>query len=323
MTSSGRSRRAAVLAVTAALLALSACSSSAGAGSAGASRTQQRAATSSAEVAAASTAETRVVATGDIACPAGGKVSATTCQQGATAKTALAFRPDLVLTLGDHQYQSNSLAEYQASYARSWGQLLAKTRPTIGNHEYLTPGAAGYFDYFRDRQPGPPGYYRVTTNGWNVYVLNSNCTKVSCSTEAKWLDQQMAAHPSRCSLVTMHHPRYSSGLEHGNNTAVRPLWAAAYKHRNDVVLSGHDHDYERFARMDGDGHVQSQRGMMEFVAGAGGNSLYHLGTRKAGSAYFQASRPGVLEMLLKSGSYSWAFKATNGTTLDSGSRSCL
>ena len=132
-----------------------------------------------------------------------------------------------MLTLGDHQYDKNTLAEYRASYDKSWGALLPRTRPAIGNHEYKTAGASGYYTYFRSRQPGPPGYYRVTAGGWNIYVLNSNCGFVSCGAEAAWLDRQMKAHPSRCSLVTMHHPRYSSGYEHGNNTAVKPLWAAA------------------------------------------------------------------------------------------------
>ena len=332
MTSSGRTRRAGVLGVAAALLALTACGSTPSGGSGTGST--ERATPSSAR--ALTTAQTplttplplgastvRVVAAGDIACPPGGTVTATTCQQAATAATARAFRPDLVLTLGDHQYEEDSLAQFQASYASSWGTLLSKTRPAIGNHEYRTPGAAGYYSYFEDRQPGAPGYYRVTAGSWNVYVLNSNCTQVSCATEAAWLDRQMAAHPSRCSVVTMHHPRYSSGSEHGDNTAVKPLWAAAYRHRNDLVLSGHDHDYERFARMDASGHVRPRRGMMEIVAGAGGKNLYHLGTRKAGSAYFQARKPGVLQLLLRNGAYTWSFKATDGTVMDSGSRSCL
>ncbi len=265
----------------------------------------------------------RVVAVGDIACPAGRPVTPTQCQQGATASLARRLAPDLVLTLGDHQYDSASLAEFRASYAKSWGALLSRTRPTIGNHEYVTPGAAGYYSYFRGRQPGPPGYYRVRAGSWQIYLLNGNCDKTSCAREATWLNRQMRAHRSRCSLVTMHQPRFSSGFEHGNDPAVAPLWRVAYRHRNDLVLSGHDHDYERFVRMDAVGHLKPRRGMTEIVAGTGGASLYHLGTRKRGSVYYQARQFGVLELLLRPRSFSWAFRTIDGQTPDSGSRRCL
>ena len=271
---------------------------------------------------AASPGTLRVVAVGDIACEPGRPASGTACRQAETAALARSLDPDLVLTLGDHQYDANSLAEFAGSYDRSWGSLRSRTRPAIGNHEYKTPGASGYYSYFKGRQPGSPGYYRVAANGWNVYVLNSNCDRVSCPAEAGWLDRQMRAHPSRCSIVTMHHPRYSSGLEHGNNTAVTPLWRAAYRHRNELVLSGHDHDYERFQPMDADGHVQRRRGMVELVAGTGGNSLYHLGTRKLGSVYYQARTPGVLFLALKARAYSWSYRSISGAVLDSGSRRC-
>jgi hypothetical protein len=264
----------------------------------------------------------RVVAVGDIACEPGRPPSGRLCRQAATAGLARRLQPDLVLTLGDHQYDKASLADFQGSYANSWGTLLSKTRPAIGNHEYKTAGAAGYYTYFKSRQPGPPGYYRVVANRWNIYVLNSNCGKVSCARQATWLNRQMAAHPSRCSIITMHHPRYSSGFEHGNNLAVKPLWAAAYQHRNDVVLAGHDHDYERFRPMDGSGHVKPQRGMVGFVAGTGGANLYHLGTRKRGSVYYQGRTPGVLLLSLRSGSFGWSFHSIAGTVMDSGSRSC-
>jgi Calcineurin-like phosphoesterase len=265
----------------------------------------------------------RVVAAGDIACPPGLAVTPTQCQQDATAALARRLDPSLVLTLGDHQYNESSLAQFNASYANSWGTLRPRTRPAIGNHEYLTPGASGYYTYFRNRQPGPPGYYRVAAGAWQVFVLNSNCDKVSCAREATWLDRQMKAHPSKCSMITMHHPRYSSGGEHGNDPAVIPLWRAAYKHHNDLVLSGHEHDYERFNRMDAVGHLRPYRGMLEFVVGTGGRNLYPLGKHKLGSAYYQDTRFGVLRLSLGPRRFSWAFRAIDGRVLDSGSRTCL
>jgi predicted phosphodiesterase len=263
----------------------------------------------------------RVVAAGDIACAPGEPVSRTRCQQAATAALAGRLNPALVLTLGDMQYDKASLAELEGSFAKSWGKLLSRTRPTAGNHEYLTPGASGYYQYFRGRQPGPPGNYSVVAGAWRVFVVNSNCDKVSCAAQARWLRQAMAARPTRCSLVTMHHPRFSSG-EHGNSLTVKPMWAAAYRHRNDIVLSGHDHDYERFRPMDPRGRVKPRRGMQEFVVGTGGRSFYRLVARKRGSAYFQSSRHGVLSLDLRPGSYSWAFHSIDGRVLDRGSRRC-
>lgn len=275
-----------------------------------------------ARTAATSGAFVRVVAAGDIACPPGGTVTATRCRQASTASWAARLNPRFVFTLGDTQYNSTSLTELRGSYAKNWGHLLSRTRPTIGNHEYKTPGATGYYTYFADRQPGPPGYYAAATVGWRFYYLNSNCDQVDCAKQAQWLDQEMTDHPSRCTLVTMHHPRYSSGLEHGNNPAVQPLWDVAAKHGNDVVLSGHDHDYERFVPLDAAGRASS-RGMQSFVVGTGGNNLYHLGTRKAGSAYFQARTAGVLALDLRADSYHWVYRAINGSILDRGDRSCV
>ena len=120
----------------------------------------------------------------------------------------------------------------------------------------------------------------------------------------------------------MHHPRYSSGREHGDNLAVKPLWEVAYKHGNDVVLSGHDHDYERFYPMDANGHVRRSQGMTEFVVGTGGASLYHLGTRKYGSRYYQARRAGVLFLGLEDGAFRWSYHTISGTILDSGRADC-
>ena len=320
MSLSGRITRprALVVLVTGVLL-LAGCSSSPGAGRAARTDTAE---SSAARVAAAAAPYVRVVAAGDIACAPGGRVTATTCRQASTASWAARLNPRFVFTLGDTQYEKSSLAELRGSYDKSWGRLLSRTRPTIGNHEYKTPGAAGYYAYFKDRQPGAPGYYRAATKGWQFYYLNSNCDQVDCAAQAQWLDEQMTANPSRCTIVTMHHPRFSSGLEHGNNTAVKPLWDVAYAHGNDIVLSGHDHDYERFVPMDGAGRATS-RGMQEFVVGTGGRNLYHLGTRKAGSAYFQARIHGVLALDLREGSYHWVFRAIDGRILDRGDRSCV
>ncbi|MDQ6687496.1 MAG: metallophosphoesterase [Actinomycetota bacterium] len=278
----------------------------------------------SATKAAAPTASaTRVVVAGDIACPPGFPVAKTTCRQGATAALIRTLNPDLVIPLGDEQYETGSLADFQHSYARSWGSLLSRTYPVPGNHEYYTPGASGYYSYFAGRAAPAPGYYRISTNGWQLYLLNSNCNVISCPTEASWLDAEMIAHPTKCSLIAMHHPRFSSGAEHGSSTVVRGLWTVAYNHHADVALSGHDHDYERFARMDPNGSVQPTRGVLEFVAGTGGRSLYPRGATVTGSRYFENTVHGVLELTLASGQFSWSFRDIYGKVHDSGTYHCI
>jgi hypothetical protein len=276
-----------------------------------------------AKPAAAASSAVRVVAVGDIACPPGARMTRTRCRHAATAALARRLRPDLVLPLGDTQYEEGTLRQYRRSYARSWGLLLSRTRPTIGNHEYKTPGARGYFTYFQGRQPGRPGYYRTTTRGgWAIYYLNSNCAKVSCAAQAAWLRRQMAARPTSCSIVTLHHPRYSSG-DHGNYPSMKPMWQAAFRYHNDIVLSGHDHLYERFRPMDGAGRVLPSRGMQSFVVGTGGKSLYGFGTRKRGSVDRHNRAFGVLMLYLKPGSWQWSFRTIDGRVLDRGERRCL
>lgn len=263
-----------------------------------------------------------VVAVGDIACPPGERPRRDGCQQGATAALAQSLHPALVLTLGDHQYQTNSARDYRASYALTWGRLRGLDRPLPGNHEYLTPGAAGYYRYFAGRQPGPPGYYAETAGAWRLYLLNANCGTVDCGVEAAWLDREMTAHPSRCSLIAMHQPRFSSDAVHGDDPAVGVLWRAAYRHGNDLVLSGHAHDYERFLPLDPDGQVDARHGMQAFVVGTGGESLYAKGRTAPGSAYFQDQAFGVLSLSLRPSGWSWAFHDIAGHVLDSGSRVC-
>ena len=269
---------------------------------------------------AAPAAPVTVVAVGDIACKPGYTVTSTKCRQAATARLTRSIDPAYVIGLGDLQYDSGTLTAYRGSYDRSWGSLKSRTRPLPGNHEYETAGARGYYRYFGRTSPG---YYAWNAGTWRVYNLNSNCSEIDCAAEAAWLRDDLEAHPRACTIMAMHHPRFSSGYEHGNNAAMARFWKVAYNHRLDVVLAGHDHDYERFVRMSPSGDVQPQRGLQSFVSGAGGKSLYHLGTRKAGSAYFSARSPGVLVLKLGAGSYSWRFRTIDGRTPDSGSRTCV
>ena len=261
-----------------------------------------------------------VVAAGDIACAPGKAVTATSCQQAATARLAASFHPRYVLPLGDEQYDDGALTDFESSYARTWGQFNTISRPVPGNHDYHQSGAAGYFTYFQP-ETTPPGYYAVNIGRWRVYALNSNCSDIDCGAEATWLNQDMTAHPRDCTAITMHHPRYSSGAQHGDSPDVAPLWQVAVDHHADLALAGHDHEYERFRSMDANGHI-TRNGLVSFVVGTGGKDLYAKGATHAGSVLFDNHHFGVLALRLGQRGYAWRFKTIDGSTVDAGARRC-
>ena len=231
-----------------------------------------------------------------------------------------------VFTLGDNVYNSGTSAEFANCYNPTWGRHKARTKPSVGNHEYLTSGASGYFNYFGAAAGDPKkGYYSYDRGDWHVIVLNSNCSQVPCaagSAQDTWLRADLAAHPNKCTLAYFHAPLYSSG-QHGNSTSVRPFWEALYKANADVVLSGHDHNYERFAPQNPYGAFDSARGIREFVVGTGGTYLRPFGTIKPNSVSRNATTHGVLKLTLNSGGYAWKFVPVAGKTFtDSGTASC-
>lgn len=136
-----------------------------------------------------------VTVVGDIVCAPGGMVTSKTCRHAATTRQACGYQPRFALMLGDNQYDTGSLRAYRRAYDRTWGRLKSITKPVPGNHEYRTNGAAGYFRYFQNQQPGPPGYHAVNLGRWRLYTLNSNCSEINCALEARWLDRNMARHP--------------------------------------------------------------------------------------------------------------------------------
>lgn len=261
-----------------------------------------------------------VVTVGDIACEPGSAVTTTTCRDAATAKLATAYNPRYVLALGDEQYQSGALTDFTQAYDKTWGRLKSLTKPVPGNHEYRTTAAAGYFSYFQ-AQTTAPGYYAFNVNGWRIYALNSNCSEIDCAGEAAWLDQDMTANPRLCTAIMMHHPLYSSGAEHGDSPEGRPFWKVALAHHAELALAGHDHDYERFRKMNATGGF-TKNGLTSFVVGTGGKSLY--GTRgiRAGSVVFTNRRAGVMALRLGKSRYAWEYKTIDGRVRDSGVRDC-
>lgn len=263
----------------------------------------------------------RIAAVGDIACEPGRTRTPTTCQQAATARLIGNRGARAVLPLGDTQYDKGALLSYAQSYDLSWGALKNKTYPVPGNHEYYTPGAAGYYGYFGDRAHGPPGYYAYDLGRWRLYALNSTCNVIDCAAQVAWLRQDLAAHPHRCTLAYMHEPRFSSGV-HGDSSYAAQLWPVLDRRQVDVVLAGHDHDYERFAPMTAAGSVSAQ-GIRSWVVGTGGKELRGFGARHVGSRVRSNVGHGVLFMGLRPKAYTWAFRTIDGQLRDSGTASCV
>jgi hypothetical protein len=217
-----------------------------------------------------------------------------------------------VATLGDHAYETGSRQEFSRCYDPSWGSEKARTRPTAGNHDYETRNAKGYFDYFGQAAGNRgEGYYSYDLGAWHIVVLNSNCEQVGgCGTssrQGRWLRADLAAHPATCTLAYWHDPLFSSGKEHGGDEAMRPAWQVLYDAEADVVLSAHEHNYERFAPQDPSGRLDRERGIREFVVGTGGSSHYGFGRILETSEARNAETFGVLVLTLRPASFDWVF----------------
>ena len=279
-----------------------------------------------------------IAAAGDIACDPGstayngGLGTDSACRQLATSNLLTGGDLARVLTLGDNQYEDGALWKFQASYDPSWGRVKSITSPALGNHEYGVTGAAGHFDYFNGS--GVPtgaagergkGYYSFDVGSWHLIAINSNCGEVGgCgagSAQEQWLRADLAAHPATCTLAYWHHPRFSSG-PHGNSLAMEPIWQALYNARADLVLAGHDHDYERFAPQDAAGNADPALGIREFVVGTGGKTHYTTGAPKPNSEVRNSDTYGVLKLTLNPTGYDWDFAPAVGSFTDSGSGAC-
>jgi acid phosphatase type 7 len=235
-------------------------------------------------------------------------------EESAAAKTARLIAAGLaqdakaaVLTLGDNTYPVGLSAEFTGCYESTWGRFKNRTYPAPGNHEYKTPAAIGYFGYFGDRAgANRKGYYSVDLGTWHVVSLNSNLLAGEQERQIAWLKADLAAHPARCTLAYWHHPLYSSG-GHGDNASMKDFWQALEAAGADVVLVGHDHNYERFAPQDSNGRLDEAHGMREFVVGTGGAGLTPLGWTKPNSDISNNTTHGVLRMTLKENGYEWDF----------------
>lgn len=231
-----------------------------------------------------------------------------------------------VFTTGDNVYNSGTPAQFRDCYDPTWGRHKARTFPSPGNHDYGTAGAAGYYEYFGSLAGEPDkGYYSYDLGQWHIIVLNSNIAVGIGSPQEQWLRADLAAHPTACTAAYWHHPLFSSGAVHGSDSSMRPLWQALYDYGADIVLNGHEHNYERFAPQTPDGVADAIRGIREFVVGTGGRSLYSFfGSAIPNSEARDSLTYGVLKLTLHASSYSWEFIPEPGKSFtDSGSASCV
>ena len=280
----------------------------------------------------AAAADPIVVAAGDIACSPqdasfnGGAGTAKRCHQRATAALIGPLNPAAVLPLGDNQYDKATASEFAGSYDPTWGVYTSITRPVAGNHEYQSPGAAGYFGYFGSAAGDPKkGYYSFDVGAWHLIALNANCGQVGgCqagSPQERWLAADLAAHPTACTLAYWHQPRFSSARQ-GDNPLTAAFWNDLYAAHADIVLNGHHHHYERFAPMDPSGQGDLARGVREFIVGTGGENLAPFATPEPASQA-RGHSFGVLQLTLHATSYDWSFvPTTSGGFTDAGTQSC-
>ncbi len=236
--------------------------------------------------------------------------------------------PGTVFTVGDNVYNSGTLTEYNNCYGPTWGRHKARTRPATGNHEYDTTNASGYFSYFGASAGDPAnGLYSYDLGAWHIIVLNSECAKIGgctrTSAQGQWLQADLAAHPNTCTLAITHKARFGSG-PNGDHTILSELWDLLYEAGADVVLSGHDHNYERFGPQNPQAQADS-RGIRQFIVGMGGAGLSPVGTPHANSQASNGNTYGVLKLTLRPTSFDWEFVPApgGGGFTDAGSAACV
>lgn len=270
-----------------------------------------------------------VFAAGDIAdCSKVAAAASGAARTAAIIEAGIAGDPATrVLAMGDTSYPVGKPAEFSDCYAPTWGRFKDRTLPAPGNHEYYSPGAAGYYGYFGALAgPEERGYFSADVGAWHVLSLNSNLKGDASAHQLAWVEADLAhlrrQAPTRCVLAFWHHPVYSSG-GHGNNPQMVPVWQALLAARADVVLSAHDHDYERFAPQNADAGLDQRGGIREFIVGTGGAHLTPFTGTKAHSQAQDNSTNGVLKLVLKPTGYEWGFMPADGSAVrDAGSAPC-
>jgi hypothetical protein len=251
------------------------------------------------------------------------------CRTTAARATArlVSRRAGFVFTAGDNAYPNGTAADFRYCYAPSWGRFRNRTFPAPGNHDLHRSHGRGYFDFFGKRAgKRGKGWYSADLGSWHLIVLNSNCDIVGCgrgSPQLRWLEADLAASRARCTIAIWHHPLFSSG-KHGDAAVVKPFWDALARAGAEIVINGHDHDYERFAPQTPAGRLDRSFGIREFIVGTGGGVLRD-GFRSIhrNSEVHTTRTHGVLALTLHRAGYRWRFIRSDGARFsDRGSDAC-
>lgn len=248
------------------------------------------------------------------------------CDRRQSERTArlLDAIPGTVFTAGDNAYPHGTAQEFVECYGITWGRHRARTRPSPGNHDYDALGAAPYFKYFGENA-GPPGrgYYSYDLGSWHIVALNSNRNAAGWgAAQEAWLRADLEATPSRCIAAYWHHPRFSSGSKYGDHPYMNALYHILYRRGVSLVISAHDHIYERFAPQDPSGKADP-RGVRQFIVGTGGARLYSIGKIRPNSEARNSTAHGVLKLTLHPSRYDWEFVPVAGQSFrDRGTASC-
>ena len=232
--------------------------------------------------------------------------------------------PGTVFTLGDHAYPKGAKKTFEKCYGLSWGRHKDRTRPSFGNHDSRTSNGRPYYSYFGEAAgPKGLGYYSYSLGAWHIVVLNSELPMERNSRQVGWLRKDLAENPSTCTMAYWHIPMFSSGA-HGNHPEMIDTWRVLYEAGVDVVLGGHDHDYERFAPQNPEGQPDPDRGIRQFVVGTGGAGVYRFNIVAQNSEVRQWQTYGVIKFTLHPDSYDWEFVRAKGMPFeDKGSAQCV
>ena len=248
------------------------------------------------------------------------------CGAGGSMETGrmLDTQQGTVFVAGDIAYTEGTAEQFRACYDPVWGRHKARTRPAPGNHEYGSAGAAPYFAYFGSNAgPSGLGYYRYHKGSWLVFSLNSNIEGAERMAQLEWLRRELATQ-SDCTVAYFHHPLFSSG-PHGTvppMPVVADFWRELYAAGADVVITGHEHFYERFAPQNPDGAPDPRFGLRQFIVGTGGAPMTQP-VRRAPNSEAVVLTFGLLRLTLEAQSYRWDFLSVDGGAIrDSGTGSC-
>jgi hypothetical protein len=231
----------------------------------------------------------------------------------------------LYFSAGDSSNENGLIYEYQNCFGPSWGQLLPDLRVVPGNHDYYSDPMQNYWIYF-DGVAGEPGqgWYSFEHGDWHIVMLNSNCGYVGCgpsSEQIAWLIQDLTLSKNQCSLAIWHHPRFNSGIA-GNADWLYAFWDVLYEYGVDVVVNGHDHHYERMAKINPQGEPDRLIGIRSFIVGTGGASFYEIDQVQPFSEVRILNHFGIIQFELRTDSYQWKFINVDGEIMDQGSDTC-